>query len=404
MQLLYKNEQPLFFMLLVIATLIWGGLLVGTQGMVLGYVVSFFVFYLIAQSAFISYLKGTAVEITPAQFPDLHERIVACCQKLEFQEIPHAYLLHADGAFNALATRFLGRNFIVLFSDIVDALEEHPDALNFYIGHEIGHIKRNHLRWNPVLMPAAMLPLIGAAYSRAREYTCDRHGLAACDDATSAQLGLGALAAGGKRWRTLNSDRYVAQSLDSSGFWMSLHELLSDYPWLTKRVAAMQSLANGADGAYPPRRHPLAWVLALFIPRLGMGGGAASGLVMVAMIGILAAIAIPAYQEYTVRAQLVGVVATGRQAAAAVGNYYQVNGRIPKTLEQAGFVSPPSAVGVQSIGIDSNSGTVQVRVAMAPHTGKSIFLVPSLDANKRVVWSCGSKEIGAALLPPDCRS
>jgi hypothetical protein len=44
------------------------------------------------------------------------------------------FLLNGDGIFNAFATRFLGRNLMVLFSDIVDAMEAQPEALNFYIG------------------------------------------------------------------------------------------------------------------------------------------------------------------------------------------------------------------------------------------------------------------------------
>lgn len=402
MSLLYKNERPLFAILLIIAVLVWGGLLIGTKGLVLVYLASFFLFYLFAQSAFISYLKGTAVEITPAQFPDLHEKIAACARKLDLAETPKAYLLHMGGAFNALATRFLGRNFIVLFSDIVDALEDHEDALNFYIGHEIGHIKRGHLVWGPVLFPASVLPLIGAAYARAREYTCDRHGLAACSDPGSAQMGLGALAAGGKRWKSLNNERYVSQTHDSSGFWMSLHELLSDYPWLTKRVAAVQALANGQE-VRQPGRHPLAWLFALFLPRFGMGAGAGSMLVMVAMIGVLAAVALPAYQEYTARAKLAETVMIGRQAAAAVGSFYESHQQIPKTVEQAGFVQPPAMTSVQRITVNPDNGALRIVVAIPPHIGKAILFVPSLDANKHVVWRCTSQEIAAPLLPQDCR-
>ena len=200
MDLIYKNEKSLFTILLVISIVAWIGIVVGTLGVALLYLLFFFIFYCFAQSALISYLKGTGVKISADQFPDLKQRIDECCQKLDLQVVPEAYLLHMGGAFNAFATRFLGKNFIVLYSDIVDALDDHPDALNFYIGHEIGHLKRNHLRWSPVLMPASILPLIGAAYSRAREYTSDRHGFAACDNITSAQFGLAALAAGGKRW------------------------------------------------------------------------------------------------------------------------------------------------------------------------------------------------------------
>lgn len=402
MNLIYKNEQPLFFILLTISLLVWAGLLAATKGQVLAYGLGFALFLLFAQSAFISYLRGTAVKITPQQFPDLHDRIIDCCRKLDMSQEPEAFLLHMGGTFNALATRFLGRNFIVLFSDVVDALEDHPDALNFYIGHEIGHLKRNHLRWAPLLSPASMLPLIGAAYARAREYTCDRHGLAACDNMASAQSGLAVLAAGGKRWRTIDRNRYVSQTRDSSGFWMSFHELLSDYPWLTKRVAAMQAMANGGE-VRQPRRNPLAWLPALLIPRVGAGAGPASALITIAMIGIVAAIALPAYQEYTVRAKMVAAVSVGRQAAAAVGNYYRDNGKVPGTLEEARFKLTSPVPGVDRVNFDPSNGMVTVGVTIPPVAGKSIFLAPYLDDNKRIVWHCGSREIDPKLLPQDCR-
>src|SRR5258706_4975148 len=178
METIYKNETPLFVISLIISVLVWLLLILGTFGAALIYVLFFFIFYLFAHSAFISHIRGTAVRITPEQFPDLYQRITRCCEKLKMQQMPEAYLMHGNGVFNAFATRFLGREFIVLYSDIVDALDPRPDAVDFYIGHELGHLHRNHLLWRWVLWPAAILPLIGASYSRAREYTCDLYGLA----------------------------------------------------------------------------------------------------------------------------------------------------------------------------------------------------------------------------------
>lgn len=131
MTLIYKNEKTLFAIMLVMSSVLWfvflafalvGGLL-------------FFVMYCFAQSALISHIKGTGVQITEKQFPDLHRRIDACCDKLGHTERPQAYLMQMGGALNAFATRFFGRDFLVLYSDVVDALDESPDALNFYIGH-----------------------------------------------------------------------------------------------------------------------------------------------------------------------------------------------------------------------------------------------------------------------------
>ncbi len=305
MKLVYRHETPLFAFSLIFSLLFWLVLILGTLGVALVYVLLFFIFYLFVQSGFISYLKGTAVRITPQQFKDLSERVQACCQKLGMKRVPEAYLLHGDGIFNAFATRFLGRNFIVLYADVVDALEAHPGAINFYIGHELGHVHRKHLLWGPVLFPAGVLPILGAAYSRAREYTCDLYGLACCDDPKDATLGVAALAAGGKRWRTLDLPRYAAQAQASGGFWMSFHELTADYPWLVKRMARILS-GSGQRAPKIPRRSLFAWLLALFVPRLGVargGGGLVSLMVVVAIVGILAAVAIPSYQQYVAQAQ-----------------------------------------------------------------------------------------------------
>lgn len=402
MKLTYKNEKPLFIILLLISSLVWLGLLVGTMGLVLIYILAFFLFYVIAQSGFIAYLKGTGVKITNEQFPDLNEKIVAACDKLEMDNIPDAYLLHMGGTFNALATRFLGKNFIVLYSDVVDALEEKPDAINFYIGHELGHIKQKHLLWGPVLAPAAWLPLLGAAYSRAKEYTCDLYGHAICNEAGSAQAGLAALAAGSKRWRTINTKSYTEQIRETSGFWMSLYELVSDYPWLTKRLHAMNAAA-GNTPTKQPSRSLLAGIIALFIPRMGLGGSLPGLMVMVAMIGILAAIAIPAYQEYVNKAKIVGAISVGKNATVAVGNFIAQNQGLPANMEQAGFVLPANAKDIESIEVNPNNAVIAITLKIPAQQGNTIEFIPSMGDGQRINWKCRSPDIKPNLLPATCK-
>ena len=397
--LLYKNEKTLFGIALTLSLIVWAALVLGTLGIALIYALLFFIAYLFAQSGLISYLRGTATRITEEQFPDLHQRIVQCCQKLGLENVPDSYLLHAGGAFNAFATRFLGRNFIVLYSDVVDALEPEPDALNFYIGHELGHIRRNHLLWGWVLLPASILPLLGAAYSRAREYTCDLHGLACCRSPEVAARGLGALAAGGRRWKSMNLGKYVGQAGASSEFWMSFHELVASYPWLVKRMARVLSPGQSPQ---MPGRNPLAWVLALFVPRIGMGGSAGSLLVVVAIIGILAAIALPAYQDYTSRAKISQALSQSSAATAAVSEFYYRNNGVPKTLEEAGFTPPAPGPIVRGMSIDAR-GVIRLELAFAPAVGNSLLLVPSLDAQKKIVWKCTNQDVPPRMLPPSCR-
>lgn len=122
----------------------------------------------------------------------------------------------------------------------------------------------------------------------------------------------------------------------------------------------------------------------------------------IAFIGILAAIAIPAYQDYTTRARLAEAVTVGRNAADTVANYYNQHQEVPSNLEQAGFAEPipPS---VKKVSINSQNGTVIITMASAPITGKSLLLVPSLDSNKQIIWTCMSQEIRDNYLPQQCR-
>lgn len=401
MELVYPKEKSLFVVSAILSGIFWLVLLGVTFGLLLVYVLLFFIMYLFAQSAFISYLRGTAVRITPQQFPDLHQRVQACAAKLGMKEVPDAYLLHADGAFNALATRFLGRNFIVLFSDVVDALDANPAAVNFYIGHELGHIHRRHLVWGPLLFPAGILPILGAAYSRAQEYTCDRYGLATCENPQDAVMGLAALAAGGKRWRTLSKDSYMAQTQATSGFWMSFHELIGDYPWLTKRLAAINALA--AQQRYAaPRRSIGAMFLALFVPRLGVGGGAGAIVFFVAIIGILAAIAIPAYQDYVNRAALVGVAGQVEQLKAGAVNYAVQNQKWPERAADIGW-NEASATGksIASVSVEAE-GVVVVTLGTAGMAGKSVVYTPVINEG-RVHWECDSPDLQPKYLSQICR-
>jgi Zn-dependent protease with chaperone function/Tfp pilus assembly major pilin PilA len=401
MDLIYRKEKVLFGIAALISMVFWLVLIGATMGIALIYVLMFFVFYLFAQSAFISYIRGTAVKITPQQFPDLQQRVAACSSKLGMKKVPDVYLLHADGAFNALATRFLGRDFVVLFSDVVDAFESQPGAVNFYIGHEMGHIHRKHLLWGPLLAPALLLPLLGAAYSRAREYTCDRYGLACCESPQDATTGLAALAAGGRRWRILSKENYAGQTKESSGFWMSFHELVSDYPWLVKRMAMLNALIAKQKAAMPSR-NGLAFFLALFVPRLGVGGGAASVLVFVAIIGILAAIAIPAYQDYVTRAGIMGATPIIQKSKAAVVDYAVKNQGWPDSNEAIGL--PESGAfgpDIKSIRIQEG-GIVVVSFAKGPVADKNIVYQPYVK-DQRIYWECDGGELPPKYLPPDCR-
>ncbi|HEX9719755.1 MAG TPA: M48 family metalloprotease [Ramlibacter sp.] len=391
--LVYPREKTLGTLTLVIGMLIWVLLIVGTIGIALIYLLFGFIFYVFAHSALIAYIKGNGVELTAQQFPDLRARFDACCDKLGMTDKPQAYVLQGGGLLNAFATRFLGRHYVVLLSDVVDAMEDNPDGVNFYIGHELGHIRMKHLTGRLFRWPALWLPLVGAAYARAQESTCDRHGLACSTSPENAARALGALAAGQRRWRTLDLAAYKKQLRSTSGFWMSFHELTGGYPWLTKRVARVME----PDGRLPGR-NGLAYVLALFVPYAGRIGGAAGPLILVAIIGILAAVALPAYQEYTVRAKVAVAYAGAAPAQTALADYYAVKKSVPQSLEEAGVAEQLSDGSRLSL----NPKTMVLTLSTAHG---ELHMVPSDEGDGKVRWQCMVGDgLRANLAPKACRN
>lgn len=404
MELVYRHERPLFVISMVIGATVWLALVVGTIGIALVYVLIFFLIYLFAQSGFISYLRGNTVELSDRQFPDLYNHYRESCQKLGIDEIPTAYLMMSDGVLNALATRFLRRHYVVLYSSVVEALKSRPEALRFYFGHELAHIKRGHLTLNWLRWPASILPLLGAGYRRAQEYTCDLHGLAASASRDDALAGLSVLASGGEKLTQLNTAAFIEQQGQSGGFWMSYHELTNDYPWLCKRLAQVAAAA-GTDAAShaPPRRHPMAWVFAAMTPRFGLAGGGGSMIAMIVIIGVLAAIAIPAYQDYTIRAQVMQAMPLAAQVQSAAQPYIEENGRYPDSLADIGLPQSIDAGPVSGIRVVEEGFELTLRSGNMLLDGRTIILAAMEYDDGTIGWDCTGGTVEPKHRPPQCR-
>ena len=390
--LVYPRERTLGNITLVLGILVWLAIIIGTMGgALIGLAVGFLV-YLFIQSALIAHIKGNGVELSEAQFPDIYAQFVECCDKLQMPQRPQAYILNGNGGLNAFATQFLKAQFVVLTSDVVDAMDKHIDGVRFYIGHELGHLRMKHLRGHFLRWPVLWLPLLGAAYSRARESTCDRHGLACSSTPENAARALGALSAGSQRWQQLDVGKYVRQSKHSTGFWMSFHELTAAYPWLTKRAARMIH----PNTAMPPR-NSFAYVLAVFIPYAGRLGGGFGFLIVVYIIGVLAAIAVPAYQDYTVKAKLSAAMFESQAARDALGGYYQTHKKVPESLEGAG-VAPTLSRG-STLALDADAMVLTVTTKQG-----ALIFTPRVDDQGRVNWSCEASEgVKPATLPKACK-
>jgi Zn-dependent protease with chaperone function/Tfp pilus assembly major pilin PilA len=400
--LVYPRERSLGALTLVLGLLVWLALIVGTVGMVLVVLAVGWVLLLFVHSALIAHLKGNAVEISQAQFPDLYSQFVECCRRLRIETPPQAYIVNGNGMLNAFATKFLRTQYVVLTSDVVDAMHGNPDGLRFYMGHELGHLRMKHSSKQLLRWPVLWLPLLGAAYSRARESTCDRHGLSCSGSSEAAVRAIAVLSVGRARWRTINVANYIRQTEHSRGFWMSFHELVSGYPWLTKRAARL----TGDDNA-TPSRNPFAYLFAMFVPFGGRMGGGFSFLIMVYIVGVLAAVAIPNYQQYLVRAQLTGVMNNSAPIREKLADYYLANHKVPDSLQAVG-ASAQLADG-SSLSLDRRRMILTVKVKLktgvrAAATEGELLFVPSAQADGQIHWACMSGEgLNPNQLPMGCR-
>jgi Zn-dependent protease with chaperone function len=398
----YKLEKPLWVMVLVIGMLVWGAVLFLTRGIVLVYVPFAFLIYLFAQSAFIAHLKGNAVRLSESQFPDLYAQFLECCRKLEM-EPPEAYVMMSDGVLNALATKFLRRKYVVLYSSIIDALKGRSGALPFYFGHELAHIKHGHLDFGFLKWPGMILPLLGAGYRRAQEYTCDMHGAAVSPSVQDTQAALGVLGSGAEKLAALNMTEFMQQREASGGFWMSFHELTSDYPWLCKRLANATA-HHGVDVEPNPRRNVGAWILALFVPRLGIPGfGGAGILFLVAIIGVLAAIAIPAYQDYTIRGQVAQALVPLNLVRDAAEPYLEEHGAYPKDFSQIGLTEDELVSQYGVITPIENGFELTLRGVQTVVVGETIILEAYRAEDGSIGWSCAGGTLALKYRPVKCR-
>lgn len=125
-------------------------------------------------------------------------------------------------------------------------------------------------------------------------------------------------------------------------------------------------------------------------------------LMLIPLIGILAAIALPAYQDYTTKARLSLVLKVANEAAVAVGSHITQKRALPATLEEAGFTAALPA-GIENIAINQGNGQLVITLKMRPLQGRAFALAPSLDGNGQVSWRCLHGTVLQRWLPEECR-
>ncbi len=131
-------------------------------------------------------------------------------------------------------------------------------------------------------------------------------------------------------------------------------------------------------------------------------------MIVVAIIGILASIALPAYQDYINRAKVSEAILAGSSAKNTVSEYYQTMNTMPTNADVAGINTIGQGI-VKSISYDDTSATVGV---ITVNVDESILNVLSATTNTLTLtgtgstsgttWDCAGT-IPAKLLPANCR-
>jgi Zn-dependent protease with chaperone function len=186
-------------------------------------------------------VQGNTVRVHEKQFPELFEILQNQSKILGLKNTPQMYIMHNGGFLNAFATKLFRRNYIVLYSEVLEAAyQEGMPVVEFIIGHELGHIKRKHVGGLKSLFitPAKLMPLLGNAYFRACEYTCDHIGYNLCPE--GAQKGLLILATGKNLYKKIQVDELLADFDGNKGLVTWIAEIFATHPPLIKRIAKLR--------------------------------------------------------------------------------------------------------------------------------------------------------------------
>lgn len=130
-------------------------------------------------------------------------------------------------------------------------------------------------------------------------------------------------------------------------------------------------------------------------------------MIVVAIIGILAAVALPAYQDYTVRAKVTEGLTLASGAKTAVAEN-AANAQPFAT----GWTAPPATAAVTSLAIAAATGQITITytaaagggtVILVPTSGGAALAAGTPPAGGSIAWTCNTGTLAAKFRPASCR-
>lgn len=123
------------------------------------------------------------------------------------------------------------------------------------------------------------------------------------------------------------------------------------------------------------------------------------------IVGMLAAIAIPAYQDYTTRARISEGLVLAKDYQHQVDTYFSLNQKLPNSNIEIEMTEEVATSYIASISVIKNGKVVITYANNEQINGKSIVLTPSVNDENSIVWKCNSADFTKKIfLPPNCRN
>lgn len=134
-------------------------------------------------------------------------------------------------------------------------------------------------------------------------------------------------------------------------------------------------------------------------------------MIVIAIIGILAAIAIPAYQDYVVRAQVTEGISLAGNAQTGVAEFEQNQGSWPTNNASAGLPSTVTSISGKYVSsVTVAAGVIKVAFGGANanpaiKTGPSVLVLSPATTSGSLKWTCGATgtTVASKYLPSTCR-
>ena len=218
---------------------------------------------------------GSNLKVTKDNYPKIYEYLVEACRILDLQQVPELYI---TWGYDINACTIGAENpIIVLNSGLIDLCDD--DEILFIIGHEVGHIKSQHMlyhlmaqviNWGIDTIPGGSLVASGLQFalyywSRMSEFTADRAGLMCCQDTdamTRDFIKMAGLPI--KEFNNIRPETFIQQArdckmLDYEGMnkvvkFLSIAD--ETHPWTVMRSAELLKwIDSGEYGRFVTRRY-----------------------------------------------------------------------------------------------------------------------------------------------------